>query len=223
MSPGKLALGVLCSGGGTNLQAILDACAAGALDAEVRVVIANVEGAFALERAKAAGVPALCLPHRAHPDRASYDRALAASLREAGAELIVLAGFMRLVTPALLDAFPRRVINIHPGLSPAFPGVDAQAQALAYGAAVAGCTVHFVDAGTDSGPIIAQAVVPVRDDDTRDALAARILRQEHRLLVEVLRWLAAGEVRVEAAPSGGRPRVRVPGRSRARGLADDGA
>ncbi|HEU4538242.1 MAG TPA: formyltransferase family protein, partial [Polyangiaceae bacterium] len=112
MTRRKLALGVLCSGGGTNLQAVLDACAAGALDAEVRVVIANVAGAFALERARAAGVPALCLPHRDHPDRASYDRALAAALRGAGAELVVLAGFMRLVTPALLDAFPRRVINI---------------------------------------------------------------------------------------------------------------
>src|SRR5215207_7712137 len=141
----RLALGVLCSGGGTNLQAVLDACASGALDAEVRLVIANRPDAFALARAERAGVPALCLPHRDYPDRPGYDRALAARLAAAGAELVVLAGFMRLVTPALLDAFPSRVINIHPALSPAFPGVDAPGQALAYGVAVAGCTVHFVD------------------------------------------------------------------------------
>lgn len=207
-------LGVLCSGGGTNLQAILDACASGALAARVAVVICNKTGAGAIGRAERAGVPARLLPHGGFPDRPSYDAALVAELRAAGVDTVVLAGFMRLVTPVLLDAFPDRVINIHPALLPAFPGLDGQGQALAWGVAVAGCTVHLVDAGTDTGPIIAQAVVPVRDDDTRETLAARVLRQEHRLLVAALQWVEAGLVEVRREP-GQRPRVAVRGKARA--------
>lgn len=209
----RLKLGVLCSGGGTNLQAILDACASGRLDAEVRVVACNRAGAGALARAERAGVAARVVSHRDHATREDFDARLVEVLREAGVDTVVLAGFMRIVTPVLLDAFPGRVINIHPALLPAFPGLDGQRQALDHGVAIAGCTVHLVDAGTDTGPIIAQAAVAVRDDDHRDALAARILEQEHALLVDVLAWLAEGRVEVHAGPSG-RARVRVAGRDR---------
>src|SRR6185312_3333600 len=140
----------------------------------------------------------------------SFDAALVAALREAAVDVVVLAGFMRLLTPTFLDAFPHRVVNIHPALLPAFPGVDAQAQALAYGARVTGCTVHLVDAGTDTGPILAQAAVPVLPGDDRDTLAARILPHEHALLVRALTWIAQGKVEVIAAP-GVRPTVRVHG------------
>jgi len=203
----KLKLGVLVSGSGTNLQAILDATKAGALDAEVRVVVSNQPGARALERAAAAGVATTVISHREFPDRASFDGRLVAALREAGVSHVVLAGFMRLVTPVLLDAFPWRVINIHPALLPAFPGVHAQRQALAYGVKIAGCTVHFVDRGTDSGPVIAQSAVPVHEDDTEESLGARILVEEHRLLVAAIGAIADGSVRVVEGAGGARPRV----------------
>jgi phosphoribosylglycinamide formyltransferase 1 len=207
-----IALGVLASGGGTNLQAILDAVAARSLDARVAVVIANVPGAGALERARAAGVEALTIDHRAYPDRRAFDAAIVEALRARGVEVVVLAGFMRVVTDVLLSAFPWRVVNIHPALLPSFPGIHAQAQALLHGARVAGCTVHFVDGGTDTGPIIAQAAVPVLEDDDVASLTARILEQEHRLLPTALQWIAEGRVTVEA-PAQGRPRVRVSGAS----------
>jgi phosphoribosylglycinamide formyltransferase-1 len=203
----KLALGVLVSGSGTNLQAILDAVAAGTLDAEVRIVVSNQPAARALERARAAGVPTAVISHREFPDREAFDARVVAALREAGVSLVVLAGFMRLVTPVLLDAFPWRIVNIHPALLPAFPGVHAQRQALAYGVRVTGCTVHFVDTGTDTGPIIAQAPVLVMDGDTEETLVARILVEEHRLLVAVLAAIAEGKVRVVAGEPGARPRV----------------
>ena len=211
-------LGVLISGRGSNLEAILDAVAAGSLDARVRVVISNKAGAGGLEIARAAGVPTAVIPHGEHPDRASFDAAVVAALRQAGVACVVLAGFMRLVTPVLLDAFPYRVVNIHPSLLPAFPGVDAQAQALAYGARLTGCTVHLVDAGTDTGPVLAQAAVPVLDGDDRDALAARILVREHELLVRALGWLAQGLVEIEPGAAGERPIVRVRGAATALGL-----
>ncbi len=203
----RLRLGVLVSGGGTNLQAVLDAALEGKLDADVRVVVSNQPAAYALERAKAAGVPTAVISHREFPDRAAFDARVVARLRESDVTHVVLAGFMRLVTPVLLDAFPWRVINIHPALLPAFPGVHAQKQALAYGVKVSGCTVHFVDSGTDSGPVIAQATVPVLDGDTEETLAARILVQEHRLLVAVLGAIAAGEVSVVEGEAGARARV----------------
>jgi phosphoribosylglycinamide formyltransferase-1 len=202
----KLRLGVLVSGSGTNLQAILDAVASGSLDADVRIVVSNQPTARALERAKAAGVATSVISHRDFPDRAAFDARLVLALREADVTHVVLAGFMRLLTPVLLEAFPWRVINIHPALLPAFPGVHAQRQALAYGVKIAGCTVHFVDSGTDSGPVIAQASVPVLDDDTEETLAARILVEEHRLLVAVLAEIAAGKVNV-IEEGAGRPRV----------------
>lgn len=215
-------LGVLISGRGSNLGAVLAAIAAGDLPAEVALVISNKPDAQGLTRAQEAGIPTAVIPHGAYPDRASFDAALAAALRAASVDLVVLAGFMRLLTPTFLDAFPNRVVNIHPALLPAFPGVDAQAQAIAYGARVTGCTVHFVDAGTDTGPVIAQAAVPVLEGDTRDALAARILPREHALLVTAIRWIAEGKVEVipPAAP-GGRSTVRVRGERASFGVEEE--
>lgn len=204
-----ITLGVLVSGGGTNLQAILDAIAAKALDAKVAVVISNVPRAGALARAERAGVATVTLDHRAYADRAAFDAAIVEELRRRGVDYVVLAGFMRLVTATLLDAFPMRVVNVHPALLPAFPGVNAQAQALRYGVRVSGCTVHFVDAGTDTGPIIAQEVVPVLDEDDEEALRLRILAKEHELLPRVLQWCAEGRVRVEGGTGTGRARVHV--------------
>ena len=217
-------LGVLISGRGSNLGALLSAIEAGALGAEIALVISNKADAAGLARASAAGVPTRVVPHGDYPDRAAFDAALVEALRARGVELVVLAGFMRLVTPVLLDAFPDRVVNIHPALLPAFPGVDAQAQAIAYGARVSGCTVHLVDAGTDTGPVIAQAVVPVLEGDDRDALAARILPHEHALLVRAVDWISRGLVEVIApAAPGGRKQVRVRGQRTWFGLAESGA
>jgi phosphoribosylglycinamide formyltransferase-1 len=207
-----ITLGVLVSGSGTNLQSILDAVAEGRLDARVAVVVSNVAGAKALARAEKAGVPTVVVDHKAFPDRASFDAAVVRALGAHSVEVVVLAGFMRLVTPVLLDAFPHRVVNVHPALLPAFPGVDAQKQAFDYGVRVTGCTVHFVDAGTDTGPVIAQSVVPVLEGDDVDALRARILKEEHALLPRVLQWIAEGRVAVETR-AGGRPVVRVRGES----------
>jgi phosphoribosylglycinamide formyltransferase-1 len=212
-----ITLGVLVSGGGTNLQSVLDAIAAKKLDARVAVVISNVAGAGALARAEKAGVPAVVIDHKAHPDRASFDAAVVAELRARGVDVVVLAGFMRIVSPVLLDAFPMRVVNIHPALLPAFPGVDGQGQALRYGVRVTGCTVHFVDGGTDTGPIVAQAVVPVKDDDDHESLRLRVLEKEHVLLPMVLQWLAEGRVKIEGR-NGDRPRVRVDGAATVLGL-----
>ncbi len=193
-------LGVLISGRGSNLGAILDAIAAGRLAAEVALVVSNKAGAGGLARAEAAGVRTLVLAHTAYADRAAFDAAMALALREAGVDTVVLAGFMRIVTKVLLDAFPDRVVNIHPSLLPAFPGIDAQAQALAHGARITGCTVHLVDPGTDTGPILGQAAVPILEGDDREALAARILAREHELLIAALGWLAAGNVEVVEGP-----------------------
>jgi phosphoribosylglycinamide formyltransferase-1 len=204
-----VSLAVLVSGSGTNLQAILDAVAQGTLDANVCVVLSNVASAKALDRARSAGVPTVVLDHRAEPSREAFDAKLVEELRARGASHVVLAGFMRIVTRVLLDAFPDRVVNIHPSLLPAFPGTHAQAQALRYGVRVAGCTVHLVDAGTDTGPVLAQAAVPVLDDDDEQTLGARILAREHALLPEVLQWFAEGRVSVVRGAEGSRPRVRI--------------
>ncbi len=195
-------LGVLASGSGTNLQALLDACQAGRTGAEVALVVSNVPTAGALARAAAAGVAADCLPSRGVTDRAAYDAALVRRLQEARVDVVCLAGYMRLVTPTFLQAFGPseatrgcpRVLNVHPALLPAFPGLHAQAQALAAGVKLAGCTVHFVDEGTDTGPIIAQAAVPVLEGDDERSLAARILVEEHRLYPAAVGWLAAGRL-----------------------------
>ena len=205
---GVISVGVLVSGSGTNLQAILDAVHERKLDARVAVVVSNVAGALALERARSAGVPAVVVDHKSFADRSAFDAAVVERLRQHGVELVVLAGFMRLLTPVLLDAFPMRIVNVHPALLPAFPGVHGVRQALAYGVRVAGCTVHFVDRGTDTGPIIAQTAVPVLEGDDEATLAARILEKEHELLPRVLQWISEGRVSVETTP-GARPRIRV--------------
>ncbi len=192
-----LRLGVLVSGSGSNLQAILDAIAAGRLDARVAVVLSNKPGVMALERATRAGVPTEVVSHRDYASREAFDEEVVRRLGAHGVELIVLAGFMRIVTQVVLGTFPGRVVNVHPSLLPAFPGVDAQAQAHAYGAKISGCTVHFVDGGLDSGPIIAQSAVPVRDDDSVESLRDRILAEEHALLPAVLQWIVEGRVRID--------------------------
>ncbi len=215
---GVITLGVLVSGSGTNLQAVLDAIAAGSLDARVAIVVSNVAGVPALERARAAGVETAVVEHGTYPDRRAFDAALVELLRARGVEVIVLAGFMRLLTNLLIDAFPMRIVNVHPALLPAFPGVHAQRQALEHGVRIAGCTVHFVDAGTDTGPIVAQAAGPVREDDDEEALRLRILAREHELLPRVLQWLAEGRVKVEPGVAGGRARVRVRGAETAIGV-----
>ncbi len=205
-------LGVLCSGHGSNLQAILDAIADRRLDAEVALVLANKD-AYALARADARGVATKLLRHGAYATREDYDRALVGALREARVDLVVLAGFMRIVTDVLLSAFPDRVVNLHPALLPSFPGTDGLGQALCYGATITGCTVHLVDAGVDTGPILAQTAVAIREDETHESLAARVHAEEHALLVRVLSWFAAGKVAIERR-AGARPIVRVPGERR---------
>ena len=191
-----VSLGVLVSGSGTNLQAIIDRIENNSLSARVACVISNKADAFALDRAQRRNIPAIHMDHRRYPDRESYDRALVATLREHGVELVVLAGFMRLLTPEFINAFPNRIMNIHPALLPSFPGLDAQKQALEYGVKVSGCTVHFVDTGTDTGPVIIQACVPVLEGDTVDTLSNRIHVEEHRIYSEAIQLYAEGRLSV---------------------------
>lgn len=190
-------LGVLISGRGSNLRAILDAIAAGRLDAVVAVVISNKAGAAGIGYASDAGVEIVVLDHRAYPSREDYDRALVAELRARGVGLVCLAGFMRLLSPVFVDAFPNAVLNIHPSLLPAFPGLDAQKQAVEHGVKLSGVTVHFVNAELDAGPIVLQAPVPVLPGDTPDGLARRILTEEHRLYPEAIRLVLDGGWRID--------------------------
>ena len=185
-------IGVLISGRGSNLQAIIDAISAGRLDARVAVVVSNRADAAGLERARQAGIETLVLPHRDYPDRTAYDRALAAALKARGVELVCLAGFMRLLGAEFIAEFPGGVLNVHPSLLPAFPGLDAQQQALDHGVKVAGVTVHFVTADLDAGPIVLQAPVPVLEDDSGETLAARILEEEHRIYPEAIGLVLGG-------------------------------
>jgi len=196
MSP-KLRIGVLASGGGTNLQAIIDRCQDHSLDAEIAVVICNNPDAGSLDRAAKAGIATQCINHRDFSEREAFDRTVVNALQGAGVELVVLAGFMRIITQTFIDAYPNRVINIHPALLPSFPGLHVQQQAIDYGARFSGCTVHFVDGGVDTGPIIIQAVVPILQDDTADTLAARILEQEHRSYPRAIQLIAEGRVHVD--------------------------
>jgi phosphoribosylglycinamide formyltransferase 1 len=188
-------IAVLASGGGSNLQALLDARSAGQLGpTELQVVAVNIAGCGALLRAEKAGIPTIVLPHRNFAKREDFDLALGDALCARDVECLVLAGFMRIVGASFLERFTRGVINVHPALLPAFTGVNGQGQAFDYGVKVAGCTVHFVDGGVDTGPIIAQAVVPVADSDTSESLRLRILKQEHRLLPAVVRAHAEGRI-----------------------------
>ncbi len=210
-------VGVLISGRGSNLQALIEAIGDGRLDAEIAVVISNREDAGGLARARAAGIEAICVSHRGWPTRDDYDRALVGELKARGVELVCLAGFMRLVGAPLIDAFPNAILNIHPSLLPAFPGVNAQGQALEYGVAVSGVTVHLVTLELDAGPIIMQRVVPVLPDDTEDTLSERILAEEHRAYPEAVKivldggWVVSGRRFLRsptgAAASPGRPQA----------------
>ena len=192
-------LGILISGRGSNFEAIAESVAAGALGAlgvEIAAVISNRADARGLESARARGLNAVCLPSKGL-DREVYDRMLAAELHRHDVELVCLAGFMRLLSAGFIREFPNRILNIHPSLLPSFPGLDAQHQALAHGVKISGCTVHFVDEDLDAGPIVMQAAVEVRDDDTVETLAAHILREEHRIYAEAIGIVIAGKYRVE--------------------------
>lgn len=193
----RIVLGVVASGSGTNLQAILDNIEEGRLSAKVGIVISDNKDAYALQRAKQRGIPACFVDPSGFDSREEFDRAIAGELLKNHVELVVLAGFMRIVTSALIEPFRNRIMNIHPALLPAFRGLDAQKQALDYGAKIAGATVHFVDEGTDTGPVIIQAAVPVAEDDTIDTLTARILKQEHKIYPMAVQLFAEGRLEVE--------------------------
>jgi len=189
-------LGILISGRGSNFEAIADRIQSGALDAEIAVVISNRADAAGLARARERGLATVCLPSRGL-DREIYDRSVVDALREHSVDLVCLAGFMRLLSATFIRQFPNRILNIHPSLLPAFPGLDAQHQAIDHGVKVAGCTVHFVDENLDAGPIILQRTVPVLDDDTVESLSARILREEHHAYSEAIGIVLEGRYRIE--------------------------
>jgi phosphoribosylglycinamide formyltransferase-1 len=189
-------VGVLISGRGSNLQSLIRAAAAKDYPAKIAVVVSNVAGAPGLEHARRAGIAAETIPHRDYASREAFDAALDAALKRAGAEIVCLAGFMRLLTPAFVERWRDRMLNIHPSLLPAFPGLDTHARALQAGVRFAGCTVHFVRAAMDSGPIVAQAAVPVLPGDTPETLAARVLEAEHRLYPLALKLAASGALTV---------------------------
>lgn len=190
-------IGVLVSGRGSNLQALIDASQGGTLGASIAVVISNVPDAFALERARLAGIPTRVIEHRGFPARDDFDLAIVEQLRRHGVGLVCLAGFMRRLGRPLLDAFPDAVLNVHPSLLPSFPGLHPQRQALAHGVKVSGVTVHLVSPELDAGPIVAQRAVPVHDDDTEASLSARILAEEHRAYPEAVRLVVSGRWRLE--------------------------
>jgi len=190
-------LAVLLSGRGSNFAAIHDAIVRGDLDAEIVSVIANRPNAAGIERARILGLPAHVVDHRAFASREGHESEVLRILEQARPDFIALAGYMRLLSPAFIAAYPMRIVNVHPSLLPAFPGVDAQAQAIAYGVKISGCTVHFVDENLDAGPIIIQRTIPVRDDDDVSALAARILDEEHKAYVDALKKMAKGLCRIE--------------------------
>jgi phosphoribosylglycinamide formyltransferase 1 len=207
MRPVPLVLGVLASGRGSNLQAIVDAIDAGRCPARVAVVVSDRKDAPALERARRAGIRAVHLEPRAYPDRTAFDAAIAEVLDADGVELVCLAGYMRVLSAEFVRRYRARILNIHPALLPAFRGLDAQRQALLHGVKVSGATVHFVDEGVDTGPIVLQAAVPVLDEDTDTSLSARILAEEHRLYPEAIRLYAEGRLEVSGRRVSVRPRA----------------
>lgn len=193
----KLRLGVLASGGGTNLQSLIDCCADHSLAAEIAIVISNNPESGALSRAENAGIKTCCINHRDFDKRAAFDHRVVQQLQESRVELVVLAGFMRIIGPIFIEAYPQQIINIHPALLPAFPGLHVQQQAIDYGARYSGCTVHFVDIGVDTGPIILQAVVPVLEEDSADDLAARILVEEHKIYPQAIQLFAENRLQIK--------------------------
>ncbi len=202
-------LGVLASGRGSNFQAIIDSIRTGYLKAAVAVLVTDNPDAYAIQRARENGIPWLVMRPGDHPSGDEYYEAMAEELKARGVELVILAGFMRVVKPPLLRAYPMRIMNIHPALLPSFPGLHGQRQAVEYGVKVSGCTVHFVDEGVDTGPVIIQAAVPVYHDDTEESLSARILSYEHRIFPYAIRLYAEGRLEVSGR------RVRILGQGRA--------
>jgi len=190
-------IAVLISGSGSNLQAIIDASEKGEIPCRVGIVISNKADAYGLARARKHGIPTEVVDHKRFATREEFDARLVEVIRGSGADLVCLAGFMRILTPVIIRAFPNRILNIHPALLPSFPGTHGPVQALAYGVRFSGCTVHFLDEGVDTGPIIVQAIVPVFDDDTEDTLAARILVQEHRIYPMAIRLFFSGRLAFE--------------------------
>jgi phosphoribosylglycinamide formyltransferase-1 len=211
-----LPIAVLLSGSGSNLQAIIDRIEAGVLDARITLVLSNKPGAYGLTRAKNHNIPHLCLEHATFSDREAFDQAMAKAIKDSGAQAVVLAGFMRMLTPGFLAAFPGRVVNIHPALLPSFPGVHGQRDAAGYGVTLAGCTVHFVDEIMDHGPVIIQAAVPAYPEDDGDTLGARILKFEHRIYPQAIHWLATGRLSLEGR------KVKVAGAPVGRALVEGG-
>jgi len=190
-------IGVLLSGRGSNFEALADGISAGRIpNAEIAIVVSNREGAPGIDRARTRGLATRVIPSKGL-EREPYDRLVVTALREANVELICLAGYMRLLSPFFVAAFPQRILNIHPSLLPSFPGLESQKQALEYGVKFAGCTVHFVDENLDAGPIVLQAVVPVEDDDTEDSLSARILREEHRIYCEAVKMVLEEKFKID--------------------------
>jgi phosphoribosylglycinamide formyltransferase-1 len=195
--PPRLKIGVLASGRGSNFEAIARAVASGAIPAELAVLVSDRAEAPALSLARAHGIESLAIEAREHPGREAHDKAILGALEERGVGLVCLAGYLRLLSPAFVRHFAGRLFNVHPSLLPAFPGLHAQRQALEYGVRVAGATVHFVDEGTDTGPVVLQAAVPVRGDDTEASLSARILVEEHRIYPDAVRLYAEGRIRLD--------------------------
>ncbi len=193
----KLNLGVLVSGSGSNLQAIIDNIESGKLDAVVRVVISNVPGVMALDRAKNHNIPAVVIDHENFGTKEEFDRETIDVLKSYSVDLVIMAGFMKILTPVFLKAFSGKIMNIHPALLPSFPGLHVQQKAFDYGVKFSGCTVHFADEGVDTGPIIIQAVVPVYDNDTADKLQQRILKEEHRIYSQAIQFYAEGKLEFE--------------------------
>ena len=190
-------IGVLLSGRGSNFEALADSVSAGRIpEAEIAIVVSNRDGAPGIDRARARGLATRVIPSKGL-EREPYDRQVVAALHEANVDLVCLAGYMRLLSPHFVAAFPQRILNIHPSLLPSFPGLESQKQALDYGVKFAGCTVHFVDENLDAGPIVLQAVVPIEDNDTEDTLSARILREEHRIYSEAVRIVLEGKFKLE--------------------------
>ncbi len=192
----SIRLGALASGGGSNVQSIIDQIESRRLDAQIAILLSDNRGAGVLKRAERHGIPREVIEPSAFETRAAHDQAMMDALRRHDVELVILAGYMRIISPEFVQAFPNRIMNIHPALLPAFPGVHVQQKAAAYGVRFSGCTVHFVDEGMDTGPIILQAVVPVLPGDTGETLGARILKQEHRIYPEAIRLYSEGRVRV---------------------------
>lgn len=207
-------LGVLVSGSGSNLQSIIDHIEGGDLNAEIRIIISNRADAFALERARKHGIPSIVIDHLEYGEREDFDQKMIDVLRSHEVDLVIMAGFMRILTSRFLQAFPMKIMNIHPAILPSFQGIHAQERAFDYGVRFSGCTVHFADEGVDTGPIIIQSVVPVYDDDTADSLQQRILKEEHRIYPQAIQFYAEDRIRIE----GRKVRIKGSGKTDARPL-----